>query len=304
MTVEELREALDEGCAARTIYRDLEILQEVGFPLVNEEGRWRCLESGEGAWSVPVEPSQLLALSLMMDLVGPLQGTGLAEPVEELVTALRATLTPEGRAFLEEVRHSAVGTLFGPVGYADKRDVLDAVRDAVNREQRLRIVYAAPHRPPTERIVEPYTTWYAAGRLYLVAWCRRAEDVRTFAVQRIAEAEVTEESFDPDPTFDAADYARRSFGVFHGAVYHFVIDFSAAVAHLVRERRFHHTQRLVDRDDGSVRLIMDAAGLPEVAAWVTGFGGSALPIAPRELVDAVRRLHEEGLARLNEGLDG
>jgi len=73
-----------------------------------------------------------------------------------------------------------------------------------------------------------------------------------------------------------------------------IIDFSRRVAHLVRERRYHASQELSERGQG-VRLKMEAAGLPEVAAWVAGFGGDARPIAPSELVEAVARLHRDGL---------
>ena len=54
------------------------------------------------------------------------------------------------------------------------------------------------------------------------------------------------------------------------------------------------TQELVDRGRG-VRLKMEAAGLPEIASWVSGFGGDAKVIGPKELVDAVRALHRAGL---------
>jgi predicted DNA-binding transcriptional regulator YafY len=87
----------------------------------------------------------------------------------------------------------------------------------------------------------------------------------------------------------------------HGEVEAVAVEFTGAVAHLVRERRFHHTQRLTDLDGGGVRLEMQVAGLPEVAAWVAGFGGAARPLAPPALVEAVRRLHEEGLRAVAEG---
>jgi predicted DNA-binding transcriptional regulator YafY len=40
---------------------------------------------------------------------------------------------------------------------------------------------------------------------------------------------------------------------------------------------------------------MEAAGLPEIAAWVAGFGGEARVVAPKELVQAVKALHRRGL---------
>jgi len=298
-TAEELLELLDEPASMRTVYRDLEVLQEVGFPVVSEDGRWRLLASGEGAWSVPVEPTQVLALLVSAELLAPVAGSWLATPLDELRRTLEAMLTPVTRAWVAELRQSAVASLFGTVPYQEHRATLDASQDAIVKQHRLHITYEVPGRPPEPRTVEPYCTWFAAGRVYLLAWCRQAEDVRTFAIQRIGSAEVTDEPFEPDPAFDVADFVRRGFGVYHGPSYHFVIDFRPEVAHYVRERRFHHTQRVTERAGGEWRLTMDAAGLPEVAAWVAGFGGAARPIGPRELVSAVAELHRAGLERMS-----
>jgi hypothetical protein len=98
--------------------------------------------------------------------------------------------------------------------------------------------------------------------MYLVAYCHKAEEIRTFAVERIVTAEVLDETFEADPAFDAASFTRKGFGVFHGPVHQIVVDFSPRVAHLIRERRYHATQQVADRGRG-VRLKMEAAGLPE-----------------------------------------
>jgi len=177
---------------------------------------------------------------------------------------------------------------------------LDTIQEAIEKQQRLRIVYAAPRRESSERVVEPYCSWYASGRMYLVAWCLKADDVRVFAVQRIQSAELLDELFEPDPDFEPGAFTRQSFGVYQGPVYRVIVELRPEVAHLVREFRYHHSQRLADVPWG-VRLTMQAGGLPEIATWVAGFGGMARPVAPPELVEAVRRLHEEGLEVLTSG---
>jgi proteasome accessory factor B len=138
--------------------------------------------------------------------------------------------------------------------------------------------------------------------MYVVAYCHSAEDIRTFAVQRVERADVLDEPFEPDPTFDAAAFTRKGFGVLHGPTYRIIVDFSPRVAHLIKERRYHSSQEVSLRGRG-VRLKMEAAGLPEVAAWVAGFGGGARPVAPPELVAAVARLHRDGLAAVETEQD-
>lgn len=43
------------------------------------------------------------------------------------------------------------------------------------------------------------------------------------------------------------------------------------------------------------RLTFEAAGLPEIARWLTGFGGRAVAREPEELREMMRELHGEGL---------
>ena len=300
LTAVQLREVAEDGCALRTIYRDMEQIEASGFPILSDEGRWRLLEQGEGAWSIPLTPTELLALAMTEDLLAPVEGTVLAEPLRELASKLQAMLTPRGRDYVAELSSAAIATLFAPGDYTGKGAELGAIAEAIRKEHRLKIRYATPHKAPSDRIVEPYSTWYAGGRVYLIAFCTKAGEIRIFAVQRIENAKVLDEPFDPDPTFDPATFSRLGFGVFHGDTYQFVIELEAEVAHLIRERRYHHTQRVIDLNHGRVRLEMEAAGLPEVAAWVAGFGGNARPLEPKKLVDAVRKLHENGLRRVGD----
>lgn len=302
LTAQELRDAIEAECSSRTVFRDLELLAELGFPIDNEARKWRHLEAGEGSWVVPVTPTEVMALMLAEDLLAPAEGSWIAEPLLKLRARLSAMMTPTSRRYCAELKRSNVASVFGAGRYGGKRAEIEAIHDAVEKQHRLRIRYRTPGKPAELRKVDPYCTWFASGRMYLVAYCHLAEDIRTFAVQRVQTAEVVDESFDPDPTFDPAAFTRKGFGVFHGPTHRVTIDFSGRVAHLIRERRYHASQEVSDRGNG-VRLRMEAAGLPEIAAWVASFGGDARPVSPPEFVAAVARLHREGLRATETGRD-
>jgi hypothetical protein len=109
-------------------------------------------------------------------------------------------------------------------------------------------------------------------------------------------AEMLDESFDRRTEFNAQEFIQRGFGVLHGEPHAIVIEFSAEVAHLAEERRFHVSQQVSMEPDGRAVLRMSASGLLEVAAWIASFGGKVRALAPAELVEAVRTLHAGGLA--------
>jgi len=301
-TVPELHEAIEADCDQRTLYRDLEALQEAGFPLVrpDESKRWRVLEPREGGWVVPLAPTELIALALSESLFTNVQASQLLEPLGALRSKLLAMMSPKGRQYFDDVRQSSIATLKAPAAYAEKTEVLERIQDAIQEREVIRIVHHKPSDPaPRERVVEPYALWFTEGGFYLIAFCRSANDYRHFAIQRIHEVERTTESFDPSPDFDAAAYTRRGFGAFHGPVQRIALRFSPAVAFIARERRFHHSQRVRELEDGSVELVVEAAGMPEIAAWVAGFGGEVVPLLPRQLRDMLRERFVRGLAALD-----
>lgn len=297
MTVAELCDVLQGDATRRTVYRDLEQLQEVGFPLENENGHWAIATSHRQTWSVPVDPSHVLALQVVGELLGPIRGTWLSEPIYELEERLRVLLTAAGRGYCEELRQQVAATLFKPVALPPEvADVAARIDEALNKEQRLQIVYQSLGKPPEARVVEPYATWFADGRLYLVAFCRRAQAFRTFAVQRIQAIEVLDEVFERASSFDLEAFTHAGFGVFHDTPQVVVLEFLPEVAYVPRERVLHATQTLTDLPDGRLRLEMTVGGLPELAAWVVSFGGAVRAVAPAALLAEVRRRFEAGLA--------
>jgi predicted DNA-binding transcriptional regulator YafY len=296
LTVAEISEAIGEPASDRTLYRDLEQLELAGFPLINEDARWRCITEGsELSWSVPVNPTHVVALDLLQQLLEPLAGSWLAEPINELRDRLRVLLTPTGRAYCEELRKNAKATLFAPVKHGADQPIVDAIEEALAKEHVLEIEHASPNKDVKLRIVEPYATWYADARLYLVGRCRTAQAIRTFAVHRIQRAMVLDETFSADPSFDLDVFVQSGFGVFHDGEWLIEVELDASVAYLAEEHRFHLSQVIEPQPNGAVRISMKAQGLREIAAWVTSFGGKARAIAPKELREEVRRRHEEGL---------
>lgn len=292
LTVRELMDQVELGCGIRQVYRGLDHLVSAGFPLVKEGTRWRI--DGETLRMDPLQPSQALALLAVEGLLQPLSGHEVVDVIQGLRTTVRARLKPEGRAWVDQFRHTLAVTAQAPI-HGAAPGILEMVGEACIEEQCLHILYEAPGKPPEERTVEPHLVWSAAGRAYLVAYCRKATGFRTFAVQRIRRAHLLDECFERRAELDEEEYVQRGFGVMHGAVHEITVHFTPSVAHLARERAWHASQELTELPDGSCDLHMRAAGLPEIAAWVASFGGKVRPVRPPELVSAVRELHREGL---------
>lgn len=217
LTMIELKALLEDGCSLHTLYRDVEQLRQAGFSLLDEDGRFRTdPEVHKKLSSTPIQPSEVLALLLGQQLLSPLEGATFAGPFRALQQRLRAHLTPEGRAWVVELSDSLRATVAAPVLLHDYGAVLDTLEAAITQEQCVALEYAAPGKPSSQRTVEPHLLWYHAGRAYLAAYCQEAEDYRSFAIQRIGSATITEEPFDRRADFNAGEFVQRGFGVLHG----------------------------------------------------------------------------------------
>ena len=292
LTVKQLMEQPSLNCSERTIYRDLDHLKQAGFQITEDEGRYRV--TGPSVKSDALRPSQLLSLLIAGECMAPWRGLSIESDLRALVDSLQARLTPEGRRWVKDCQGSVAVTYRAAHLKLDKASLL-AIEEAIHVEQCLSISYTNPGQFTRERVVEPHLLWQHGEQPYLVAYCREAAAWRNFALHRVKSAKLLDDEFEPRADFDASEYVRRGFGAFHGPQYRVVLLFSREVAHLPGERLFHPTQEIAECADGAVELTMTVGGLPEIAAWLAGFGGKVVVRGPQELRDLVRKIHTDGL---------
>jgi predicted DNA-binding transcriptional regulator YafY len=55
-------------------------------------------------------------------------------------------------------------------------------------------------------------------------------------------------------------------------------------AQLVRERKWHHSQKIRELKNGAIEVTMELSSLVEIVPWILGWGEHARAVAPRALV--------------------
>ncbi|MFH1016790.1 MAG: WYL domain-containing protein [Pseudomonadota bacterium] len=335
--------AENEKAHSRTIRRDVLDLQYAGFPLVDsvaengEAARWSVLRTKDQAVQIPFLPSELMALHIAYSAMKAYAGTPFFEAIEELYRKIEAVLPPKSAAFLSEVRNLVADAPVPVVDYGPLADVVQTLNQAILQKKTVKCVYFALYRnKKTRRKIDPYSLRFHDGGIYLIGYCHLRKDIRTFALQRIQEIEVTDRPFTMAEGFSVQDYVDNAFGVHSDAVLvpdgteegappvqtafweemedaktetpkslaqrhakNVAILFSKAIAPLIRERTFHRTQKLEAQKDGAVLLKMQTSGLVGVERWVLSFGAEAKVLAPRELREAVARRLSDAAGQYN-----
>ncbi|MFN8092107.1 MAG: transcriptional regulator [Vicinamibacteria bacterium] len=286
--------AEDHGVTERTIRRDIEALQEAGFPLYDDrqDGKkvWRLVEGYKQRLTQSFSLSELAALYFSRNMLAFLRGAPFAQDLEAAFQKIREALPEKSLPFLSRIQDLFMARPDPWKDYSKKQDVIAGLIDATLHQRQATIAYYSFNSKRTKAYqVDPYRLVYYRGGLYLYARAHEYGEVRTFAVERIQKIEVLDQGFEMPADFSPSEYARSAFGIFGGEPETVELVFSPETAGYVRERSWHESQLLADEPDGGVRLTMEVAPGFELQAWIKGFLPHVRVVRPASLRDAIAR---------------
>jgi predicted DNA-binding transcriptional regulator YafY len=284
----------EHGVTERTIRRDIEALQEAGFPLYDErlDGRkiWRLVEGYKQRLTQTFTLAELSALYFSKNLMSFLGGAPFAQDLESAFGKIKEALPARSLPYLARVQELFAARPDPWKDYSRKQDVINSLIDAVLHQRRAMIAYFSFNSRRTKSYtVEPYRLVYYHGGLYVYARAQEYGEVRTFAVERIETIEVLEETFEIPPDFSISEHARAAFGLTGGKPVPVEVVFDPEAATYVRERVWHESQELVEGPGGSVTLRMSVAPGPELKAWLKGYLPHVRVVEPTALRDEIAR---------------
>jgi predicted DNA-binding transcriptional regulator YafY len=129
----------------------------------------------------------------------------------------------------------------------------------------------------------------------------RSGEIRTFAVERIQNLELTEQGFQVPASFDFDSWSASSFGVIAEPATRVVLRFERRWASYVEEHTWHPSQKLRPRRGGQLELTMEVGDTADLRAWILSFGAGAEVIEPPELRQALAQELRDASARYSEG---
>jgi predicted DNA-binding transcriptional regulator YafY len=301
VTIDELASLC--SVTTRTIRRDLQALEEAGFPLYDDRShddgktRWQVNGQAFKGLSAGLTVSELCALYFSRTLLESLSGTPFRDEVESAFEKLGSVLTPHMRQFLDQLPR-VIATK--PMRRHDNPRQQQFIARALDATLHLRQANLTYHSKSSDRtktyLVHPYRLAYAQGGLYLLAYVPEYGEVRTFAVERIQDVSLLEERFAPIEELPDTAFP-HSLGVHSGPPEHVEVEFEAAVADYVSAREWHPSQQLRDGVSGSVVMSLDVCLDRALQSWILSFGPFARVIAPAGLAREIAEQLSEAKAR-------
>lgn len=270
---------------ADTIRRDLLLLEGRGTGLIKCGRRYR-LDHLRALHAVKLTTDEALALYLAARLLSrhsDEHNPHVVKALEKLAEAL-STKSPFMAGHImraadavrsRRVRREYVEALEVLThGWAEGRKVRMCYRSYSKDEQTERTF--APY------FIEPSGIGYAC---YVIGFDDLREGLRTFKVERIYAATLTDEHFIRPDRFDPQQLLSSAWGVIwrDAGEIEVVLRFTPSVVRRVKESVWHHSQRIDDLPDGSCLFTVRVGSTLEMKPWIRQWGAAVQVVAPDEL---------------------
>jgi proteasome accessory factor C len=298
--IELAQAASDLGVSERQLREDLELLWVCGLPgygpgdlidMALDGDRVTITYDAGIDRPLRLTPDEALALVVALRMLAETPGTGERDAIERALAKIESAAGEIAGAPVAVRLPGAIGLLAG-AGAGDE-DRLATVRGAVERRRALRITYyTATRDETTERVVDPMRVLVVAGHAYLEAWCRRAEAVRLFRVDRIDGMTELSEPAQPPPQAHPTDVAASAFTP--------TAELPLVTLRVGRGGRwiteYYPCEEIVEESPEHWKVSLRAADMGWARRLVLGLGPEVAVVAPPELVASVYDHAREALA--------
>ena len=284
------------GVTVRTTYRDLKALEfELGVPIW-EEGTKRGIV--EGYFLPPIHFSLSEAMSIFLAARLMLNYSRRYDPhiastFLKLNSVVSSPLRDQIRRTMDWLQKQAWDGLY--------LRAMATLAEAWVNQRTARIWYQAlGDEEMTERSIDPYFIEPAAAghSSYVIAYCHRSNEIRTFKIERIRAVEMTYESYDIPPDFDANSYLASSWGIVvaSGEAENIRLRFSPELARIMKETIWHPSQASEPQSDGSVIVTFTVTNTVELRSWILSWGDEVEVLEPegirQEIIDTTKAIQD------------
>jgi proteasome accessory factor C len=233
-----------------------------------------------------LSPLESKALMLALDLVGPLVAATMQHDLASVREKLATTFGNYGAPAVPATAPSD----------GDQK-VLTKITEALREKRVLRLEYWSQSRSELgRRDVEPLILQRLKQHWYVVAWCRNADDVRSFRLDRIKSASVLKREFEMRD-IDLTGYEADTPSTIEELPRTTLVHFAPEVARWIIEGRPDAT-RLVD---GSATLRLATAGDQWLMEEILKYRGKAVVIEPADLRERIAARSRELAASVADG---
>ena len=286
------------GVDGRTLRRYIAMLEELGIPILAERGRFGGYALVAGFKLPPLVFTNDEALALAVGLLAA-RSLGLADAAPAVAGAqakLQRVMPQALKRRLRAIDETVALDLSRRSAAPGDNAALVTLSAAAQARQRVHLRYRSREAQETARDFDPYGLAWRGGRWYAVGHCHLRRDVRSFRLDRVAEARPLPASFGRPEEFDALAHLARSVATLPRA--HAIEVLLHTDLDRARRETFDAIGVFAPEGD-AVRLTAQADDLDWFARELARLPFDFTVLSPAALREAVRR-HSARLRRLSD----
>ena len=278
--------AYDCEADRRTIYSNVEILQDFGIDVIKKE-------NGQGYY-IGSRDFELPELKLLVDSVQSSKFITEKKSRELIGKLMRLTNEQKARQLNRAVFiRNRMKTGNESVYYN-----VDALHEAMNLNRQIEFKYGewntgkklVEKKGGRKYLVSPWALTWDDENYYLIAFDEAAGIIKHYRVDKMMKIDLTErervgqEAFQD---FDLAAFSKKTFGMFGGPDADVVLRCRNELAGVIIDR-FGTEISIVPEDGGYFHVHVTVAVSPQFYGWVTGIGAGIEISSPREVRSGYR----------------
>lgn len=294
LTTQELISALachDITVERKTIYADIELLRQFGMDIELKRGKAHGYYLASRTFELP-------ELKLLVDAAQSayfITGNKSKELIRKLSSL---TSMAQARQLERQVFISGRPKTFNEALYYS----VDAIHAAIHESRQIQFRYF-DYDTQMQRVYRrngclyqcvPVTLVWNEDKYYLVAYSAAHGELRHYRVDRmcdVAALDKAAEDFEK-AGFDAAEYAKKLFGMFGGETVNATLSFDHDLVSVVLDH-FGSNINMRDTGDGRFTITVELSASPVFLGWMLQFGKRAKIEGPETLIASMRELISE-----------
>ncbi|MFB9326905.1 helix-turn-helix transcriptional regulator [Paenibacillus aurantiacus] len=179
----------------RTVYRDLETINQAGIPVISYAG-------ASGGYEIMDQyrlERQFLSMEELQSIIIALRGIRSSmeeQDISSLLDKVGALVAKSERGAAGLMSEQVVIDMNPWQGGAAVKELLARLKEAIRETRVLRFVYTSGRGEESERICEPLGVVLKGYSWYLYGYCRLRQDYRIFRLSRIERLTMLEQRFE------------------------------------------------------------------------------------------------------------
>lgn len=278
-------------CERKSIYADVQTLNDIGFDIVSTLSPKRGFFMGKRKFELP-EVRLLIDAVSSAGFITPNKTRELAEKLETLVSKNQANelvsqvyIDADTKCDNEEIYY-----------------IIDFLHDAIIKKHKVRFVYKRRNIDKEKRksytekhfTVSPYALIWKNDHYYLICNNAKYDNLMNLRLDRMRRIENLDEPIRPvnevsdyEDAFDVSDYSAKMFSMFSGESGRVTLNCVLDLREEIMDR-FGAKIPLKAVDTSHFETSFDAALSDGLVSWIMSFGDKIKVVSPQSLADEVK----------------